>query len=617
MLKRTIRRSQLMSPWGIGQMINFPGDESLMVCGLDAWEQVYQSASHGLDEFIIKEERLQRRLGVDHFRLPPEHREPGAGVKNPNLKIPCVRFPRWHYCPRCGSMEKLSLYGSQQRCKGPSYSDGMSCHTLPQHKRPWLIPVRFIAICESGHIEDFPFMEWVHQEKEYDSFCKLRLRAGRSSSSLSGIIIHCSCTAKRSLAGAFNEGALTKIKSCGGHRPWLGEDESNAKECGMNLHVVQKGASNVYFPEVKSSIYLPQWERTVDKKIVEILEKYWDQLTSHRVDGKLNRVVFETIADLKKVDCDQLMSAAEQKLEQLPPVVARMENADSEELYRKSEYDAILSGEGGDNQDFFVTKKSSGEYSGIIKKYFESITLLHKLRETRALVGFSRWLPEDRRTLTEKKGELYLNNNINWLPAIVVKGEGIFFEFRSDLLDQWLSKKDVWNRTQKLIDNHRDSRRKRGLEEKNINPKFILLHTFAHIVINQLSFECGYGSSALRERIYCDSEYPESPMNGVLIYTASGDSEGSLGGLVRQGLPGNLENIIMAALNNARWCSSDPVCMESHGQGPDSCNLAACHSCALLPETSCEVANRILDRAVITGTHEIPEIGYFAGFDEL
>jgi len=617
MLKRTIRRSQLMSPWGIGQMINFPGDESLMVCGLDAWGQVYQSASHGLDEFIIKEERLQRRLGVDHFRLPPEHREPGAGVKNPNLKIPCVRFPRWHYCPRCGSMEKLSLYGSQQRCKGPSYSDGMSCHTLPQHKRPWLIPVRFIAICESGHIEDFPFMEWVHQEKEYDSFCKLRLRAGRSSSSLSGIIIHCSCTAKRSLAGAFNEGALTKIKSCGGHRPWLGEDESNAKECGMNLHVVQKGASNVYFPEVKSSIYLPQWDRTVDKKIVEILEKYWDQLTSHRVDGKLNRVVFETIADLKKVDCDQLMSAAEQKLEQLPPVVARMENADSEELYRKSEYDAILSGEGGDNQDFFVTKKSSGEYSGIIKKYFESITLLHKLRETRALVGFSRWLPEDRRTLTEKKGELYLNNNINWLPAIVVKGEGIFFEFRSDLLDQWLSKKDVWNRTQKLIDNHRDSRRKRGLEEKNINPKFILLHTFAHIVINQLSFECGYGSSALRERIYCDSEYPESPMNGVLIYTASGDSEGSLGGLVRQGLPGNLENIIMAALNNARWCSSDPVCMESHGQGPDSCNLAACHSCALLPETSCEVANRILDRAVITGTHEIPEIGYFAGFDEL
>ena len=101
-------------------------------------------------------------------------------------------------------------------------------------------------------------------------------------------------------------------------------------------------------------------------------------------------------------------------------------------------------------------------------------------------------------------------------------------------------------------------------------------------------------------------------MCGVLIYTASGDSEGSLGGLVRQGEPGKLEDTIMAAIHNAEWCSSDPICIKSTGQGPESCNLAACHNCALLPETCCECGNRLLDRGLVIGTLDETEIGYFS-----
>ena len=101
-------------------------------------------------------------------------------------------------------------------------------------------------------------------------------------------------------------------------------------------------------------------------------------------------------------------------------------------------------------------------------------------------------------------------------------------------------------------------------------------------------------------------------MCGVLIYTASGDSEGSLGGLVRQGEPGRLEDTILAAIHNAEWCSSDPICIQSPGQGPESCNLAACHNCALLPETCCECGNRLLDRGTIVGVLENEDIGYFS-----
>jgi hypothetical protein len=115
----------------------------------------------------------------------------------------------------------------------------------------------------------------------------------------------------------------------------------------------------------------------------------------------------------------------------------------------------------------------------------------------------------------------------------------------------------------------------------------------------------------LRERIYCNLEFPNEEMNGVLIYTASGDSEGSLGGLVRQGKPGNLETIVYNAIENARWCSSDPICIDSHGQGPNSCNLAACHNCSLLPETCCEESNMLLDRAMLIGELDNSSIGYF------
>ena len=150
---------------------------------------------------------------------------------------------------------------------------------------------------------------------------------------------------------------------------------------------------------------------------------------------------------------------------------------------------------------------------------------------------------------------------------------------------------------------------RRHQELRPITPRFVLLHTFAHLLINQLVQDCGYGSASLRERIY--SADGDSPMAGILIFTAAGDSEGTMGGLVRMGQSDRLEEVIRRALEKARWCSTDPVCIESKGQGPDNCNLAACHSCALLPETSCEEQNRLLDRGVVIGTIEKPGLGFF------
>ena len=237
--------------------------------------------------------------------------------------------------------------------------------------------------------------------------------------------------------------------------------------------------------------------------------------------------------------------------------------------------------------------------------------MLDKLRETRAFVGFSRVYTSASSTPT-KRWKLISRTQKNWLPAVVVRGEGIFLVFDAVLLDDWDKRFGALHRERlKQVNlNLQAQAQRRQAHVDAASPKFVLLHTFAHVLISQLVFDCGYGSSSLRERIYFSETHPQ--MSGILIYTAAGDSEGTMGGLVRMGEPGLLDQTIARALDRARWCSSDPVCIESPGQGPDSCNLAACHSCALLPETSCEQQNRLLDRGMLIGVLDRPEVGFFS-----
>ena len=326
------------------------------------------------------------------------------------------------------------------------------------------------------------------------------------------------------------------------------------------------------------------------------------------MDGEINRTVVDVIALANGLDKDEFYQAILQR-EKGEDMIAKVSEEMSEDEYRLAEYNVIKNSSGSDSQRFFSKNYGIENYNYVIQKYFKSITLVHKLQETRAFVGFSRVEPKEM-SITESKKMLRLGDE-NWLPAIQVQGEGIFFEFNKEELEKWAKQPKIKRRVQKLQVAFKKSRV--GITSTgDLKPEFLLIHTFAHLLINQLSFECGYGSSSLRERIYCEKTENKLDMYGVLIYTASGDSEGSLGGLVRQGEAGKLEDTIKNAINNAMWCSSDPVCIQSVGQGPESCNLAACHNCALLPETCCELGNRLLDRGVVVGDLSDTTIGFFS-----
>jgi hypothetical protein len=379
--------------------------------------------------------------------------------------------------------------------------------------------------------------------------------------------------------------------------------------CTKQLETVQRGGSNVYFPLVSSSIYIPPSRGGASPEVQAIIDNslYWNIISASLIDGDINRQVITTIATQAHVDPDQLHTAAKARLTGSTQTQVRVA---TDEEYRRQEFDVLVRGLNDPRSDLYCETLEGSCYSWL-SSLVSKVGLVRKLRETRVLVGFSRIQPKsDRNDAGVQSLSL---TQVPWLPAVDVRGEGIFIEFDNERLAEWAREPNIDRRIRALVDAYNRKRMGRGLGRRHIDARFMFIHTMAHVLIKELTFTCGYGSASLRERIYWSSEDPNRPMNGVLIYTASGDAEGTLGGLVNQATPGRLERLFSDALRRSQWCSNDPVCMESPGHGIDTSNLAACHACVLLPETSCEEGNRLLDRGLIIGTIDDDRLGFCSG----
>lgn len=650
MTKNNIRSGQLLSPFGIGQIINFPEELSLMVCGLNMWkDQIDQrkaaSGSDAIDEnaLIIHEPRLQKFLEVQHFKKPFPYKT--KGLTNKFLQIPGVRFPGWHYCTKakCGKMREVELTLSEKKVK---------CTTCGSK----MIPVRFVAACQEGHIQDVPFREWVHNGPVPNDgqIHELVYNTGSGSGDLGSIVIKCLCGLSKSLAGIMNirktensvfDSALARIgftdqnkqefsdtnkndsnplgQYCKGHQPWLGQEGiSNAQSHRQHLQVLIRGGSNIHYSNIVSALFLPKVSEGTSEYVeraincieggIEQLRIYHEQDNSNMLLG----VVLEQtpVVKNKLITKDELLVAVMQELENQSSD-AQINN---EEDLRQEEYRYILQGRNSENTDFKAVKKTFENYdhSDFLNTYFESAVLIEKLKETRVFTGFSRIVPDKSDRLN--KMQQLSSKPVTWLPAYEVYGEGIFLEFKAKEMDQWSKENESMFKS--LIERYHLAmyKRKADYERRDISISFIMMHTFAHLLIKRLCFSCGYGSSSLRERIYFKSGQ-ENRMNGILIYTSSGDSEGSLGGLVRQGKEQFLGKLIKDAVEDAKWCSADPVCSDigqSSGQGPDNINGSACHNCCIVPETSCEEFNMLLDRTLLIGKLDNNSTGYF-NFDSI
>ena len=621
-----------------------PDGVSVLTAGLDHW-YMHEGGSGNddqldLEEFKIDEWRLKRHLGVSHFRLPPDYRESwkfgAAGGKNLELRVPSHRFPQWHFCnnDKCQRLEwkPLGFQNAQPKCRHCEYGR--------------IKQVPFLAICEAGHLADFPFSEWVHKTlNPPDSAVHiLQIRQG-TGGGLASQLVKCSCGAQRPLGqilagdsnGTFLSKNLTADNSvflCEGWMPWHGSARhSDAVQqtkpwvpdggCGKMLQGALRTSTNAYFAEVRSAIFLPRKADEVPAELITALEV---PHVSAYITALVDAGAPPGPEQIRPLAGPALVSYSDDQIDKALAIITGVTSPDqpaqqavpvdtTDTAFRRTEFTVLQAEQ--DEAELKVGAFPLADYGDWVAQHFSRVMVVDKLRETRAHLGFQRLKAgavDDYGSLKAMlRREQVRNPNDDWLPAYVVYGEGIFFELNEERLSEWESRPTVRARIDAFQARY-TGRLPLGIDPgQPISPRFLLLHTLAHIVMNQLTFDAGYSTAAIRERLYV-STAAGAPMGGMLIYTAAGDAEGTMGGLVRMGRPNRLGPSIQRAIQDAGWCSADPVCMEyaaEGGQGPEGCNLAACHGCALVPETACEHFNRFLDRGLVVGSFDSQDLAFF------
>jgi hypothetical protein len=462
------------------------------------------------------------------------------------------------------------------------------------------MPARFIVICDHGHLDEFPWDWWVKHDEECPSSGRrkeLKLE-GSATAGLAGLILSClGCGSLRSMEGCFGTDAIPG--QCHGRRPWLGTDAD--EQCSAHPRVVQRGASNLYFSVIESALDIPPWSDELQKKI----GMRWAML-EQAADPSSRRLLVEAmrLTQLTGKPENELLAAIEDR-------IARLRAPDRN--LRWEEYQQFVQHKQpfGQNTEFEIRPAAAPpELAG----WLESVTRATRLREVRALRGFTRVLPPAGRD-DDRIAKLSLNHS-PWLPAIENRGEGIFIQLRLDHLRSWENKKPVVERLAERRRAYEQGLRDRGrlaAPPKPITARLILVHSLAHALIRQLSLSCGYSSASLRERLYVDVGSTWD-MAALLVFTSSPDADGTLGGLARQGESANIVRVFEDALSSMTWCSSDPLCIEGVHSRSEPANGAACHACLLAAETSCEAFNALLDRALLVGTPAQPEIGFFEAY---
>lgn len=593
-----LRASQLVTTFGPGAMVDLP-EASAIIAGLEFWNHDKSTIS----SIEIQEPRLLEKLKKIvkapnlTLLLPPPASEAPHGF-HPN--VTAWRFPEWFivqhtvFTPppfnfRRRKMVHLnSLDGNYFRDEG--------------RKRHPVVPVRFVRACPKGHVGDINWKAFVHGAAgtcARDIWMEERGTTG----DLSEVWITCDCGAERAMSQAARL-ELHALGNCNGSRPWLGP--GNKESCGLPSRLLIRSASNAYFPQLMSVISIPDKRSPVD----DVVRALWDDFLSD----------VETIQDVTKY-------------RKKPTVALRLDGITDEDVFaaitrvrlgsagldrpvKEVEFEALAEAKdemGADVPEglFFARALPRSAWDAPWMAPIERIALVHRLREVVAQVGFTRFESAG----PDIQGELSLNVEpaplalgISWLPAVENRGEGVFIQINADAIATWMDKPAVKARGEKLAAGFAAWKAEHvGSNREFPGLPYYLLHSLSHLLMTAISLECGYPASSLRERIYTmPGQY------GILIYTGSTDSEGTLGGLIMAAR--DIRRHMRRALDMGLLCSNDPVCAYHEPSRHDLQPLlgSACHGCLLVSETSCEQRNEFLDRALLVATVEALGAEFFS-----
>jgi uncharacterized protein DUF1998 len=596
-----VRQSAVIMDYGPGAIVDFrvPGTGaavSIVSAGLEKWEEKLISVGGSSQDMKrLTERRLSDKLKVSHFRLPP------VAPDNPDddsriVPLAGARFPGWLQCSRCNSIKPARKWGNEPG--NPSRFCNACSTDLPPGQKAYVVPVRFVVACRSGHLDDFPWYDWVHKGSSCPNKREFKLKT--DGPGLAGLILSCPrCKNRRSMETIFTAAAHDGTY-CSGERPWLVDGK---EDCKQKPITIQRGASNLYFPIMVSALVIPPWS----EEIIRRLGYRWSEIeritTSEQREQYVDMFWTEIKEDVGDIDINSFKKLVEEKISE-----SRAASSGNLRWDEYRQFQVAAAGAGGKGNEFDVRIESDPARIPHIKNLLRVVSL----REIRALTKFTRIEPLPGKPPVSYQ---YLSKQpLGWLPAIEVRGEGIFFTLESERLRKWENSPAVKERAQQLSVYNESRVINPDNNNVEITPqlgaRYLLLHALAHVLMKQLSLQCGYSSASLRERLYIGGEDKE--MAGLMIYTSTSDSDGTLGGLQRQGKSGRFAETFIESLRGNEWCSSDPLCIKGLVAATESSNLAACHSCLLSPETSCEDFNRFLDRAMLIGTPEDRSIGFFS-----
>ncbi|SYZ72210.1 conserved hypothetical protein [Candidatus Zixiibacteriota bacterium] len=605
-----LRPSQLLYSFGIGSMVDLP-NLSVMVMGIEDWDTTQMVA--------IAEDRLlaavRKEVGNQLERLcfPPIPEQSSLSWGNPfdesaRVGVPVAPFPHWVRCPMCDLLAPLDFGVFELKTRAFHHDQTryvhINCNKAPSP--PTVLPARFLMACENGHIDDFPWIQYVHN----GSPCKnpvLRLREWGVSGTVSEVQVSCdTCGKKRRMRDAFFEDAKSVMPMCNARRPHLRDHDEAG--CKQQMKAILLGASNAWFPITLSSLYIPK----AKDKLSRLVETHWNNLIPVTTKDILSAFrQTPLLRPFSEFSDDEVWQAIETK-----------RNADKDGSQERAadlktpEWEAFTNPDSvGHSDDFELREVDPPEP---LREVFERVIKVERIREVRALTGFTRiespgdyddigTIPEEKRAPLSRKPPL-------WVPAAEIRGEGIFIQFREEILSAWIKKNA--EREGEFRQAHINWRKVRGIKPPEAGFPgilYVLLHSFSHALMRQITLECGYTAASIRERIYSrDAGADSTPMSGILIYTGASDSEGTLGGLASLAKPQLLLRHIDQALEAMRLCASDPLCSEHHPfKEGITLHGAACHACLFAPETSCERGNKYLDRTVLVKTFDSNVVPFF------
>ena len=501
-----------------------------------------------------------------------------------------------------------------------------------------VVPTRFVRACPRGHVDDLDWRGFVHGAGDG---CRRQLWLDErgTTGDLADLFVRCECGRSRPLYEAA-ELDRNPLGTCRGARPWLGRGTNEA--CSQPSRLLIRTASNAYFPQVVSVLSLPDRAAPLDGAVAD----QWDDL---QIVDSASELAFikkkpAVAAALAPFDDDEVLHAIRE----------RKRGRGGDRPVKQVELDALLGApegfgnEGTVDPDFHARRlpstawrKSAGS-GGIARRsspaaplgaqpspsgvrpvlqrgLLAAVIQLHRLREVQALVGFTRFeavTPDIHGEYDTDVERAAIALDPEWFPAVENRGEGVFVQLRTDAVQEWRERPAVARRVAELSRGHDawiESRRTPGGKPARPFPggPYVLLHTLSHLLIQSLAMRCGYPASSLRERIYAEPG-PAGERFGVLLYTGTPDAEGTLGGLVQQAR--HIEDHLADALRAGALCSNDPICAQ-HAPAASMerrwLHGAACHGCTLISETSCEMRNDYLDRALVVPVLGLEDAAFF------